>query len=216
MTAVTRYIAACCLGALRWLAPALAFAIGLAMTYLPGGPVLPSVAEQAAWLFPITAWLTVATLNDEDPSQRAITAAAAGGPARAHVLKLMVAGCVGASLALVSLASAYAANPAHFDVHDLAIGAAAQGLSVTGGVALGSLCGRPAVTRAAVAALSIVIVTVLDLVVPFAPPARTVLTALNRARAGQQWAVLGIGAGEVVVVAVVAIGVSARLARARS
>lgn len=216
MIALGRYVTASCLDSLRWVAPGLIFVLGLAVTYGPGNGALTSLAEGTTWLFPITAWLTVATLNDEDPSQVAITGAAAGGIGRARAVKLLVAAGAGVLMAAISLATAYATNSSSFTLNDLAVGALAHALAIIGGVALGSLCARPIISRTAWAVLAIIAFTLIDVVVPYAPPARIVLVALNHARIGQQWASLGIAAGEVIVLAVVFIGASNYFSRARS
>jgi hypothetical protein len=216
MIALGRYVAASCLASLRWVAPGLIFILGLAVTYGPGGDPLSTLADGATWLFPITAWLTVATLNDEDPSQAAITAVAAGGLARARAGKLLVAAGAGALMTAISLAAAYANNASDFTLNDLAAGVVAHALTVIGGVALGSLCARPLISRTAWAVLVIIALSLVDVAIPYAPPARIVLVALNHARIGQQWASLGIGAGEVMVLATLLIGGSSYLSRVRS
>jgi hypothetical protein len=214
--ALGRYVTASCLDALRWVAPGLVFAVGLAVTYASGGNTLSTLADGATLLFPITAWITVATLNDEDPSQAAITAVAAGGVIRARTAKLAVAVAAGGLLTVISLATAYATNSSGFTWDDLGAGALAHTLAVTGGVAVGSLCARPLVSRTALGALVIIALTIVDVVIPYGPPVRIMLLALNRAHVGQQWAYLGIGAGEVLVLAAVLISLSNRLVRSRA
>jgi hypothetical protein len=216
MTALCRYVAASCLASLRWVAPGLIFVLGLAVTYGPGGDPLSTLADGAIWLFPITAWLTVATLNDEDPSQAAITAVAAGSLARARAGKLLVAAGAGAFMTAVSLAAAFTNNSSSFTLNDLALGVVAHALTVIGGLALGSLCARPLISRTAWAVLVIVALTLVDVAIPYAPPARIVLVALNHAHIGQQWASLGIGVGEVIVLAALLIEASNYLSRVRS
>jgi hypothetical protein len=216
MIALGRYITASCLYSLRWVPPALIFVLGLAAAYASGGQVLTTLEIGASWLFPVTAWLTVNTLNDEDPSRAAITAAAAGGIGRARAAKLIVVACVGVLMTLISLALAYAVNLSYITPGELVIGLVAHAISVTGGVALGSLVSRPIVSRTAFAVLTIVAFTVVDLVVPYSPPVRVIITALNEVHTYRQWEVLALGAGEVVVLAAILLGVSARLSRGRS
>jgi hypothetical protein len=216
MTALGRYVTASCLDSLRWVPPGLIFVLGLTAAYASGGQVLATLEIGASWLFPITAWVTVNTLNDEDPSRAAITAAAAGGLGRARAAKLIVAGCVGGLMTLISLALAFAVNVSHFTPSDLAMGFVAHAISVVAGVSLGSLVSRPIVSRTAPAVLTIIAFTVVDLAVPYAPPIRVMLSALNRLQTHQQWAVLGLGVAETVVLSAIVFVVSFRVARARS
>lgn len=139
-----------------------------------------------------------------------------GGLGRARTAKLLVATGAGALLAVISLATAYATFYSGFTWDDLGAGAAAQVLSVVGGVAVGSLCARPIITRTAWSFLTIILVTVADVLIPYGPPLRTVLIALNRASVAKQWATIGLGAGEVVVVAALLIVGSSQLGRTRS
>ncbi len=214
--ALTRYIAACCLHAQRWVAPGLLFVLSVVITFATGGPALSTLGEGATWLFPVTAWLTVVTLNDEDPSQAAISAAAGGGIGRVRNAKLAVAGCVGLVMTAISLAVAYANSSSSFTLDDLAAGTVACLFTVAGGVALGSLCARPLVSRTGWAVLAIIVLTIVDLIVPHAPPARVVLEALSDSHDSHLWASLARGAPEVIVLAVVFIGASNYLSRARS
>lgn len=215
MIGTARYIAASSLYAGRWVAPALLFVVAVVVTFATGGQVLGTLGEGATWLLPISAWLTVATLNDEDPTQAAITAAAAGGLARARVVKLCVAAAVALGMAALSLLAGFLSNTASFTVGDLGAGAVVHVLTVAGGVALGSMCARPLITRGGRAALAIIFVTVWDLVIPHAPPARAVLEALSSqtVAAGHEWRSIGLAAGEVLVWTVVLFGLSGWLSR---
>jgi len=216
MTALVRYLAACCLNAQRWVAPGVVFVLSLAITFVNGGDPLTTVAEGATWLFPITAWVTVLTLNDEDPSQAAITAASAGGPGRAHAAKLIVAAAAGAAMAVLSVLLAWATTASAFTVDDLAAAVVSHLLAVAGGVALGSICARPVIARTGWAVLAIIALSAVDLAVPDAPPARIVLAALANTHPGQLWPALALAAAEVALLAVVLVGVSSLVSRRRS
>jgi hypothetical protein len=211
-----RYVTACCLHAQLWVAPGLTFMLAVALTYVNGGNPLTTLAEGATWLFPVTGWITVATVNGEDPSQAAITATATGGVTRTRAVKLAVGATACSALAALSLAAAYATNASSFTLGDLAAGAFAHLLAIIGGVALGSLCARPLISHTGWAVLIISLVTVTDLIVPGAPPARLTLDALDALDIGRMWEVLVQAATEVVALAVVLIGVSIRLSRNRS
>jgi hypothetical protein len=218
---LARYVTASCLGAQRWVGPGLLFVVGVAVTFASGGEALSTFAEGATWLFPITAWLTVATLNDEDPTRADITSAAAGGGTRVRLVKLAVAGGVGLVLTIISLLAGFFAASSSFTLRDLAAGIVAQLLAVTGGVAVGSICARPLISRPGWAVLGVIGLTVIDLVVPGAPPSRLILQALDGSSNGSEgavhlWRSLALGAGEVVVLAALLIGLSSRISLARS
>lgn len=216
MIALARYVAASCLGAQRWVAAGLLFVLGVAITFASGGQALSTLAEGATWLFPITAWLTVATLNDEDPGQADITAAAAG-VARARGVKLAVAAGAGLVLTALSLVAAFLASSSTFTPQTLAAGAVAHLLAVTAAVAVGSICARPIIGRTGWAVLAVIGFTVVDLVIPGAPPSRLVLHSLDGSqKAADVWRSLGLGAGEVALLATLLIGLSSTVSLKRS
>jgi hypothetical protein len=209
---LARYLAVSCLHAQRWAPPGVLFLLGLAVTYASGGGALTTLAEGTAWLLPVTAWLTVTTLNDEHPSQAAITAAAAGGVVVARVTKLFVAGAAAVVLVGVSLAAAYLNDLAQFTAGDLAAGLVAHLLAVAAGVSLGSWFSKPFVVRPAWGALGIVLVTIIDVIVPGVPPLRAVLSSFDAERAHGLWSTLGIAALETTVIATFTLIVSTKVA----
>jgi hypothetical protein len=213
--ALVRYISSTCLASQRWVAPGLVYLLCISITYAAGGGALGTLAIGAVCLFPVTAWVGVATLNEEDLSQMTITAAAAGGLGRARLARLLAAAAVGLCMTAVSLAAAAATNASSVTAGELAAGAAAHALAVVAGVALASLCARPLVTRAGWALFAIVLATIADLVVPYAPPARIVLSALG---GGQEvaWRTLALGGLAAVVLSAAAVSVSTAVSLRRA
>jgi hypothetical protein len=109
MTALLRYQAALLLRAQRWLPPVILYAAFLAVGVQTGQPVLDSLGYTAAALLPVAAWLVRICVTGEPPAARAVVAAAAG-PARAHLARLLTASAAAlvlgtAAVALVTLVS---------------------------------------------------------------------------------------------------------------
>lgn len=103
--AVARYYAVLLGRSQRWLGPVLFYAIALAIDSAGGSRAADAFAYNAAFLLPVSAWLTRAMLTAEPPEGAAITATACG-PARARLAALSVAtgygllcGAVGALVA---------------------------------------------------------------------------------------------------------------------
>jgi hypothetical protein len=211
VTARIRFIAASCIASQRWLAPVVLFAIAVAVLFASGGSPLVNAGVGATVLFPIAAWITIATLNDEDPSQQAITTAAFGSPARVRRAKLAVAVMVCAALAAVSILVAVV-RAGSLTLEILAASSFGHVLAVAGGLALGATCARPLVKRNGSALLLVAGATVVDLVVPDAPPAHLVLSALSGVR-GPRWSLLGLAAVGTTVLGSALLGLSGRITR---
>lgn len=205
MIAVARFTAAGCVASQRWVAPTLAYVVALAATYAAGGDPLTNLSVGAAALFPVAAWLTVATLNDEDDDHAAVTAALVGGPRRLRLAKLGLSAAAGAVLAAVGIG--FAAVRAPLAPTDVAAGVVADLAAILGGVAGGALCARPLVARTGSALLLLCLLTLAELVVPGAPPLHLVLEALGGDR--PRWTALALAAAEGLGLAIGAVGVAA-------
>jgi hypothetical protein len=90
MTALLRYQAALLVRSQRWLPPIIMYAAFLGIGVQSGQPVLDSLGYTAAALLPVAAWLVRICVTVEPPAARACVAAAAG-PGRAHLARLLVA-----------------------------------------------------------------------------------------------------------------------------
>jgi hypothetical protein len=102
MTALLRYQAALLARSQRWLPPLVLYAAVLGVGVQGGGPVLDSLGFTAAALLPVAAWLVRICVTGE-PAAAGRCVAAAAGPARAHLARLLVA--LGASTALGTVAT---------------------------------------------------------------------------------------------------------------
>jgi hypothetical protein len=176
---VIRYVAVGCIRSHRWFPPALAYGLALAVTYAPGGPSLPTLTTGAAVLLPIAAWLTVSTINFEDASQAAVTAAAVGGIVRARLGTLLAALLGSYALVAVSLVAAYLSNDADFGLRVIAVGLLMHLLTAAAGVGVGSLCAPPVIRKAGWTVVLLLLATAGFLLTPDTPPMRALLDLID-------------------------------------
>jgi len=98
--AVVRYYVVLLARSQRWLPPVLFYAIALAIDTAGGDSRADAFAYYAAFLLPVSAWLTRAILTTEPPEAAAITATVVG-PARARLASLTAATGYGLLCAVV-------------------------------------------------------------------------------------------------------------------
>jgi len=214
--AAVRFVAAGSVGAQRWAAPVLFWAVGVGVTFVSGGGPLATLAQAAAWLFPTGAWLVVATTNTEDAGQAAVTATALGGPVRARLVKLAVAGTAAVLLAALSVGLAAAFAGGRITAAQCLFGATAVFACTIGGCALGLLCAHPVVDRPGWAVLVVLLTSLLELVVPHVPPVRAVVTILDSDRGSNRWNELAAVIGETVAASAALMAAALALGRRRS
>ena len=180
--AVARYLLALLAGSQRYLLPALlALAVlGVLFGGDPGPPPAPWAASALA-MYPLAAWFALIVANVEDPVQRTVTVAAAGGRAAVAAATLLVA--LTGDLVLVlgsvlgpALLTRYAHPP-----DTIVLGLAAHVACTTAGTAVGLLCARPVVRRIGWSFGLAVTVVVVTAVQPWLPPVGTAVAALSSA-----------------------------------
>ncbi|HEX4787631.1 MAG TPA: hypothetical protein VH372_04170 [Actinospica sp.] len=111
--AVLRYHLTLYAGSQRWLAPALVYAIALAIDSAGGDTAADSFAYSAAFLVPVGAWLTRSMLTTEPPESASMIATLVG-PARARLSALSAATCYALLCALIgALAADVGGSGAH-------------------------------------------------------------------------------------------------------
>lgn len=88
--AVVRYHATLFGGSQRWLAPVLLYGIALAIDSAGGDTAADAFAYSAAFLVPVSAWLTRSMLSTEPPESASMVATLVG-PARARISALSAA-----------------------------------------------------------------------------------------------------------------------------
>ncbi|MFJ9902364.1 ABC transporter [Streptomyces sp. NPDC101152] len=102
MTALLRYQTALLVRSQRWLPPVILYAAFLAVGVQSGQPILDSLGYTAAALLPVAAWLVRVCVTVEPPAARACVAAASG-PGKAQLARLLVALLAAASIGAVAV-----------------------------------------------------------------------------------------------------------------
>jgi hypothetical protein len=175
-----RYAAVDVVRSQRWLPPSLIMVIALTVLYTAGGgATLSGYGVTCALLFPLTAWLTVAALNAEDPEQRWVTSVAAGGPGRVIAARVLVASTVAMLLGVVAVVWPLLMSDPSRRGGDVLIGLAAHAVCVGGGAALGIVLARPLVDAPGYVALGVVLVVVVELAVRVLPPVGPLVVMLT-------------------------------------
>lgn len=208
--AVARYLAADVVRSQRFLLPVVVYGTVLAVLYGGDpGPPPSSWAASALVLYPVTAWLALVVANTEDPVQRTVTVAAAGGHGAvvAGTLAVALAGdalLVAASVLVPVLFTPYAHPPAL-----VLLGVAGHLACALTGTAVGLLCARPLVTRVGWSLCAGAAVVLLTVVRPEVPPVGTAVRALTN-DAGAPLVEVAVATAVLVAAAVVATVVGRR------
>lgn len=213
MRALVRYVWIDTLRSQRWVAPILCFGAVVATICTQAGSALPTYAISAAALLFIGTWLTIVTVNNEDPVQQSITIVCAGSQSRVRLAKLLVAFSVAAVLGLLGLIGPPLASSSGTTVTDVLAGACAQLLTALTGVGLGSLLSRPLVTRRALAVLIGAAVCLATVIVPYGPPTRQLLVLFNKTGSFALGVSILLILVETILIATLAVSVSLRVAR---
>jgi hypothetical protein len=144
MIGLVRYFGADLLRSQRFLLPVFLYALLLAPVFNgdPGPPPELWILTVLV-LYPVSCWLAVTVANTEDPTQRQVTIAAAGGPGR--VAAGVLATCLLADIVLVALAVCWPVVTTRyaFPASVIATGVLAHVAAATTGTAVGLMCARP-------------------------------------------------------------------------
>jgi hypothetical protein len=144
LTGLVRYLGSDLLRSQRFLLPVFLYVLILAPLFNgdPGPPPQLWVVT-AVVLYPVSCWLAVTVANTEDPVQRHVTIAAAGGPGRVAAGVLLT--CLLADLLLVAIAIGWPmlTTGYAFPAQDVAAGVFANVAVAATGTAVGLLCARP-------------------------------------------------------------------------
>lgn len=216
MIALVRYTLANVVLSQRYLPPVLLFLVVLVVfTGADSGPLLPVYAVSAGAVFVCGTWLTIVTINAEDPTQRAVTVVNAGGSGRVLVASVWVAfawcvflGVVGLLYPLVT--GHHRAVPAVF-----ALGAVGELTGACTGMAVGLLCSRIVLRRTGVAVLAALAGIFAFLLVPGLPPVRSVFLLLAARRLGSTVLAPAVGFAAVAVALLVGSSVLTRFVARR-
>ena len=213
---LVRYIWGDALRGYGWIAPALCFFGVEAVICAQNGSILPTYAASAAALLFVSTWITVATVNHEDPVQQSITTVSAGSFSRVRLAKLCVALLAGMVLGLIGVVGPLVVTSSDATIGNVAAGAGAQLLTTLTGVALGALLSRPLVTKGAWAVLLGFGVCLVTIVIPCGPPARQLLVLFDGTGEFPLAPSMLLITLETVVITIVAVVTSLRLAHRRS
>ncbi|MGJ5752649.1 hypothetical protein FB563_0751 [Streptomyces puniciscabiei] len=222
MTALLRYQADLLVRSQRWLPPVILYAAFLGIGVQGGQPVLDSLGYTAAGLLPVAAWLVRICVTGEPDAARAC-AAAARGPARAHLACLLTALLASVTLGVVAtvvvtLISDPASNGHRVRVAPLGAAAAALPAVLTCallGAAVGALTNRPLLRSTGRAVPAMLLGALLAVVVTGSPAQAAVSGLVTGSQTGRvPLPVLPPAAAALLTAA--AFAVAARLASRRS
>jgi hypothetical protein len=180
--AVARYYAVLLARSQRWLPPVLFYAIALAIDSAAGDSAADAFAYSAAFLLPVSAWLTRAVLTTEPAEAAAITATVTG-PVRARLAALSAATGYGLLCALVGAIVAGATGALPGGGSTLLTGLSTELVCVLLGTAAGALSAPPLVPAAGWGVLLAGLLALGLLVARFSPAAMGIraLTTANGA-----------------------------------
>jgi hypothetical protein len=213
VSALIRYVWIDTLRSQRWVAPILCFGAIEAIVCVQSGSVLPTYATMAAVLLFIATWLSIVTINNEDPIQQSITVVCAGSQAGVRTAKVTVAFLVAAVLGIVGTIGPPLASSSRTTATDALAGISAQLLTALAGVALGALCSRPLMTRRAWSVLVGFAVCLATVIIPYGPPTRQLLVLFNKTAPFTLEAPLLLIGVETLIIAIVVVGASVRIAQ---
>jgi len=163
----------------RWAAPSVLFVVVIAVAaWNDAGPLLSLYGVCSATLLAAATWLGMATVNLEDPAQRAITLVTAGHRATlASQAGTAMLGCVG--LAAVGVVLPVVVGHHTITPGVLLLGGGGQLGCACVGVGIAMLCCRWVLPRPGYALLAAVLLVVLAIIVPGASPVNPLLHALS-------------------------------------
>jgi hypothetical protein len=209
---LVRYLGADLLRSQRFLLPVFLYVILLA-PLLGGDPGPPPQLWiiTTVVLYPVSCWLTVTVANTEDPVQRQITTAAAGGPARVAFGVLLTSLLADLALVAAAVCLPMVFTRYHFPAQTIASGVLAHLAVAATGTAVGLLCARPVLHGIGWSAGVATGALFLTGSQPWLPPVGLTFTALNASPA--PLGTLALQAGIGLVLAGLAAGVVARIRR---
>ena len=212
MSAATRRYALTVAGARQRLtAPILVLVLATAVLQVSGGGLRATTAVACGYLFPLTAWLTVALVGADPAPTSALVAVGAGGGSALRRDQCLAALQVGGGAAGLSLLGGLLSNLAHLAVGDVVASVVALIVSVVGGVALGSICAPPVIARPGWSLTVVAAVSVADVLVPVVPPVGLAIRGLGPEVGGPDWLLLALATVGTAVLTLVVTAVERHL-----
>jgi hypothetical protein len=182
--ATARYLVALVFSEQRVLLPLVLFAAVLGVLFGGDpGPAPTPWAASALAAYPVAAWLALVVANVEDPVQRTVTVAAAGGRGRVTVGTLLVALAGDLLMTAIAVLWPNVSTPYDYVSGVLAQGVLAHLACATAGTAVGLVCARPVIRRIGWSFCLAAVVVTVTAVQPWLPPVGTAVHALTSGRA---------------------------------
>jgi hypothetical protein len=178
--ATARYLGALVLAEQRVLLPLVLYAAVLGVLFGGDpGPAPTPWAASALAAYPVAAWLALVVANVEDPVQRTVTVAAAGGRGRVAAGTVLVA--LAGDVVIVAAAVLWPNVVSPYDYATGVLGLAILGhlACAAAGTAVGLLCARPVVRRIGWSFCLAAVVVTVTAVQPWLPPVGTAVHALS-------------------------------------
>lgn len=212
MPALTRYVLSLLGRGQTYVPPLLLYAAAVVvLTTNDLGPLVGTYAACALTQFACLVWLTVAVVNAQTPTQRAVTTVAAGSDRRVLLAEVLAATVLCGLLTVVGLVYPVFSGEHEVTAAAMAVGALAQVTCGVSGIACGLVCTRPVVPRAGYAVVLALALTGV-MVVAALPPVGPVVRLLGRddPPAGALVLYAGVAVAQVAVGFLVALTVPRR------
>ena len=216
LSPLVRYVWGDALRGYGWIAPSLVFFGVEAVICAQNGSILPTYAASAAALLFVSTWITVVTVNHEDPVQQSITIVTRRQPLCGAAGKAVCCLAGRELLGVVGVVGPLVVPSSDATIGNVVAGAGAQLLTTLTGVSLGALLSRPVVNKGAWAVLLGFGVCLVTIVIPYGPPARQILVLFDGTGAFPLAPAMLLITLETTVITIVAVGASLRLAHWRS
>ena len=197
------------------MAPLVSFAAVDAIASAQTGSLLPTFAATATALLFVGTWLTVVVVNNEDPVQQTITESCVGSRSKLRVAKLVLAFLATATLGILGMIGPVLGLSSKVLPRELVAGLSAQLISSVAAVALGALCSRPFVRRLAWSILFAVLICLVTVIIPGAPPTRQLLVLFNKTGSFALAGPLLLVGAETLVLAGIGVAIFLRLSLSR-
>ncbi|MFZ0666460.1 MAG: hypothetical protein WAM97_11950 [Acidimicrobiales bacterium] len=195
----------------RWVAPVLLFIGSDSVLSIPAGGVLPTYGGVAVLVLFLAVWFAIFISNNEDAVQFAVTAVTAGSVTKVRLGKLVVALLGAVTLGVLGLIPPAAITSSHLSVTDFLNAIGAVLATSTAGVAIGSMCVRPILTKASWSVVCGAGGGIATILIPNCPPTRQIMVLFSSSSANV-WSGVVLAAAETVVLAVIVIGASLTMA----
>lgn len=216
MISIARYALADYLRSQRFLAPLVAYLGTLGILYaFPPGPILSAYALTAAFILPVSAWVSMSLHNAEDPLQTTVTIVNAGGFRRVLAGKTIAVIICLLALTATALVWPMIAHGQTYSAADVTAGLIAHLTCGLIGIALGTCCTRRIIKRQGYAFATAFLLSMIGLIDRKLTPANETIRLLNAEPARAPLGELALLAGGAVLMLVVLAALATWIAQRR-